>query len=400
MPLIAAVLVSSLASVAPPGAPEAAWIAWNTRLESVSGQLVSINAESVRLRDARGRVVDLRRADVLALMLDSGANAAASTGVNPSSSGQGRAGVVLLVDGQRWPAAVLPDPPEGEVALSVDGVGRVDVPLDVIASITFDGHPPVRAGSTDRVRLTNADVIEGAILGITSQVEIESGREVRAPIESVASVELVNSPVPPAPMRWWMSDGSVFAAQAMIGDDLAGLRCEAIAPELDGWKGFGQVRAIDPASARSLQGVEFAPRRLVPLGSLEPLAFKPEGDRRWTLPPGVQTPGLLGLSSVELSGPMFVEWRLPRRGQRVSGTTALVHADSPWADCVVRVEQNSRVLWEQRLNAGTPSASFVVELDATTQIGLRVLPGERGPVHDAVRLERGWVLLETPGESG
>ncbi|MCL4221069.1 MAG: hypothetical protein KJZ65_06840 [Phycisphaerales bacterium] len=400
MPSIAALLVLGYTSVAQPAAPDGTWIAWNARLESVAGQMVSINAESVRLRDARGRVLDLRRADLLALMLDPGNRSAASTGVRPSSPGEGRTGVVSLVDGQRWRAAVLPDPPEGEVALLVSGVGRVDVPLDVIAGITFDAPPLVRADSSDRVRLTNSDVIEGTVLGIDSQVEIESGRVVRAPIESVASVELVNPSLSPAPMRLWMSDGSVFAAQSTIGDDLAGLRCEAIAPGPDGWKPFGQVRAIDPGLDRSLQGVECAPRWLIPLNALELLSFKAEGERRWTPPPVAPPPGLLGLSTVELSGPMFVEWRLPRRGQRVSGTACLVHPDSLWADCVVRVEQGSRVLWEQRLNAVTPSASFVVELDATTQIGLRVLPGERGPVHDAVRLEWGWVLLDSPGESG
>lgn len=397
--MIAATLIASLAGAAQPVAPGQTWIAWNARLEPVTGQLVSISAESVRLRDERGRVVELRRGEVLALMHDR-QEPAEPASTEPPSGGLGRFGVVRLVDGQRWQASVQPDAPEGEVTLMVVGVGPVQVPLDVVAGITFDGVPAGPVGPVDRVRLNNADVIEGTVLDIGSQVEIESDTSVRAPIGSVASIELVNPPVLPAPMRLWMSDGSVFAAQALIGNDLAGLRSEAIAPGLDGWKPFGQVRATDAAFARSLTGVEYAPRRLVPLAALELLSFGPQGERRWTPPPQVQTPGPLGLAAIQLSGPMFVEWRLPRRGQRVGGKATLVHADSPWADCVVRVEQNARVLWEQRLDAGTPSASFVVELDAGPQVRVRVLPGEHGPVHDAVRLELGWVLLESPGESG
>lgn len=399
--MIAATLIAVLAGVAQPVAPGQTWIAWNGRLESVTGQLVSISAESVRLRDERGRIVELSRGEVLALM-QLPQEAAESSGIEPTSGDLGRFGVVRLVDGQRWQASVQPEAPEGEVALIVAGVGPVQMPLDVIAGIAFDGAPPGPVGPVDRVRLTNADVIEGTILDIGSQIEIEieSETSVRAPIGSVASVELVNPPVPPAPMRLWMSDGSVFAAQALIGNDLAGLRSEAIAPGLDGWKPFGQVRATDAVFARSLEGVEYAPRRLVPLAGLELLSFGPQGERRWTPPPQVHPPGPLGLSDIHLSGPMFVEWRLPRRGQRVCGRAALVHADSPWADCVVRVEQDGRLMWEQRLDAGTPSASFVVELDAGPQVRVRVLPGEHGPVHDAVRLELGWVLLESPGESG
>lgn len=399
MSLIAAMLVSGLASAAQPAAPGGTWIAWNARLEPVMGQLVGLDAESVRLRDARGRVVDLRRGQTLALMLMPGWSEAPA-GVQPTAPGEGRFGVVSLVDGQRWRASVLPDAREGEVALHVAGVGRVDLPLDVIAGISFDGAPTGPTASADRVRLGNADVIEGTVLGVGSLVEVESDTLVRAPLNSVASVELVNPPAPPAPMRLWMSDGSVFAAQALVGDDLSALRCEAIAPALDGWKAFGQVRANDTVLVRWLQGVEYAPRRLVPLGALELLSFKPEGERRWTPPPSVQAPGLLGLSGVELSGPMFVEWRLPRRGQRASGRLALVHQDSPWADCVVRVEQGARVLWERRLNAAAPAASFVVDLGADERIGVRVFAGERGPVHDAVRLELGWVLLDAPGETG
>ncbi|KAA0215023.1 MAG: hypothetical protein DYG94_03770 [Leptolyngbya sp. PLA3] len=399
MSLTTVMLVSGLAGAAQPNSPVSTWIAWNARLEPVSGQLVSINADSVRLRDERGRTVDLRRADLVALMLEPHRGTEPPE-VEPLSPGQNRAGIVWLVDGQRWRAEVLPDSPQGEVALLVGGVGRVDVALDVIASIILDGAATEATGSSDRVRLSNADVIEGTVLGIGSQVEIESDTDVRAPIESVASVQLVNPPLPPASMRLWMSDGSVFAAQALIGDDLSALRCEAVAPDPDGWRAFGQVRAVDAAFGRSLQGVEYAPHRLVPLGSLELLSSRPEGERRWAPPPHIRAPGLLGLSDIELSGPMLVEWQLPRRGQRVSGTAALVHPDSPWADCVVRIEQGVRVLWEQRLNAGTPSASFVVEIEASAPIGVRVLPGERGPVHDAVRIERGWVLLEPPGESG
>lgn len=384
---------------------ESTWIAWNSRLESVRGKLVTLGSDGARLRDDRGRDIEIPASDLLAIMQVSqsaGQLVVAPMGVSGSES---RPAIVELTDGQRWPCYVLTTGGSDDLLVEVPNVGKTSLQLDVLRRVVFDRRvrrADVVPSSEDRVVLANGDIVNGTLLNISSTVEIETGGSVtRIPSGSAAAIELVNPSISPAPMRLWLNGGAVFATRSLDSDSATGLRCDLIAPDANGWHDVGVLRPWDQSANWSLEAVEFAPAQLVPWASLEVASFAPEGDRRWTPPPEEeQEPHLMDLSQVELPGPMRVTWRLPRGAQRACGQVSLTDHASVWADCVVRVEQQGRVLWEQRLNADQPERSFVVELAGAREISLRVLPGEFGPIDDRVRLNLGWVLLDQPDESG
>lgn len=404
---VASASVAWTLSAAPTSAqaPEAPiWIAWNTRLESVQGALVWLTGDGVRMRDDHGREIEIDAPDLVAIMQtspDSGRLVVAPMGA--TNAGR-RPAVIELADGQRWPCHVLATGGPEDLAVQVPDIGTTSLSLDVMTRIVFDPAMQARdapAAAADRIVLVNGDVIEGTLLSMASDIEIDSGEAVTGiPASSVAVVELVNPPIRPAPMRLWLNGGAVFAAPALVGGSTSELQCTLIAPDGRGWHEVGVWKPWDRSANHALEAVEFAPGRLVPWASLQVTSCAPEGERRWTPPPAVQEgPCLLDLAQVELPGPMRVTWRLPAGAEYACAQVSLADPSSPWADCVVRVEQQGRMLWEQRLNAAQPRSSWAVRLDDDTDLTLRVLAGQFGPIDDRVLLSLGWVLLGGHDES-
>ncbi|GAB4386962.1 MAG: hypothetical protein Kow0022_17560 [Phycisphaerales bacterium] len=386
-------------------APQAqTWIAWNDRLESVQGELVWLTGDGVRMRDDHGREIEIDAHNLVALMQTAPGSGPLVVAPMDAANAGGRPAIVELTDGQRWPCHVLATGGPEDLAVEIPNIGTASLPLDVITRIVFDRAMQARdapAAAEDRVVLVNRDVIEGTVLSMASDIEIDSGGSVMSiPAASVAVVELVNPPIRPAPMRLWLDGGAVFAAPALVGGSTSELQCTLIAPNGRGWHEISVWKPWDRSANHALEAVEFAPGRLVPWASLQVRSFAPEGERRWAPPPAVQEgPCLLDLAQVGLPGPMRVTWHLPAGAQYACAQVSLADPSSPWADCVVRVEQQGRMLWEQRLNAAQPRSSWAVRLDDDADLTLRVLEGEYGPIDDRVLLSLGWVLLGSHDES-
>ncbi|RMH13559.1 MAG: hypothetical protein D6695_03660 [Planctomycetota bacterium] len=360
------------------------------------GSLLSLESNSARLQDSDGRTIDLPTSSLLALLrIDAPPQTTLALPQVDQRTAEPPA-IVTLTDGQRWTCVITATQNQDDLNVRVPTAGHLQLPLDVVRRIQFKpASPPDLSPSLDRVMLANADLVEGTVLSINTHVEIETdGSLTRIPLASVASIDLVNPPTVPAPIRVWMTQGDIYAAEHIFQDPKGNLRAAAVAPGLDSWTPMADVTVWDPSSGWAIEAIEFAPRRLIPWASLEIESFEPEGERRWTPPPDVPpTPVRLGLSDIQLPGPMLVTWRLPRQAARCSGTVTLGNHPGPWADCIVRVEQNGRILWQQRLNTHAPESSFVVELGSEPQVSLRVLAGDYGPVQDRVQLRLGWILL-------
>lgn len=397
LPVALALAGGSLARAQAEQAP-AKWIAWKTDLETVRGDLLSIGADSVRLQDERGRMIDLPSRQLVALMLDEPSLDQPLVPPMPRAGDQGRSAIMALTDGQRWPCLLLGADDDDALRVRVPGVGQASVALDLVRSITFPsalGRPIASGLTEDRLVLANDDVVNGTVLRIDDAVEVETqSTTTEVPLQSIAAMDLVNPPTPAASMRLWFNGGAVFATDRLTGQTQETLTAAVLAPTGSDTPHVGDLRPFDLESGWSLEGVEYAPARLVPWASMPVASFQPEQPRRWTPPPQADGgPHRLGLAPVHLPGPMIVWWTLPSAGARAGGTVALDDPTSYWADCTVQVLQGDQVLWEQRLRRDQPSADFAVPLTGREELGIRVLAGQFGPVDDRVHLSLAWVLL-------
>lgn len=396
-PLAAACTFISVA-FAQPGQTIPQWIAWNADLEAVRGTLLAISAEGVRLQDDRGRTAELPSRELVALMLDESRLNQPLVPPMPRAGEPGRAAIVSLTDGQRWPCLLLGADDGDALRVRVPGVGLPVVALDFVRSITFPsalGATPTLSLTEDRLVLANDDVVEGTVLRIDDFVEVETqGKSIQVPLSSVAAMDLVNPRSNPAPMRLWLNGGAVFATDRLSGTSQETLVAALFAPSDSAGSSIGELRPFDVKNGWSLEGIEYAPARLIPWASLQVASFEPEPPRRWTPAPRVDAgPHRLGLAAVHLPGPMIVHWELPRAATRAGGTVTLDDPTSHWADCTVQVLQGGRLLWEQRLHREQPGADFSVPLSGSESLAIQVLAGEFGPVDDRVSLSLAWVLL-------
>lgn len=373
------------------------WVVWDEGLRVSRGRLVSIEGGRLRLVDEHG--LETAVADAVAMLRsEAGGERPVASDGSIAVPAEWEA-LVTLTDGQRWEAEIVDDVESEDLELRVRRLGRVTVPLDVVRSVVLKGGGPRDAGGApadqggvfDRVVLDNGDILSGTVLAIGGTVEIEGDDgTVRVERGAVRRIGLVNPGADPPPVRVWLGSGSVFGARSISGEGAVSF--VVTAPTVGGGQAdLGRVE--DSEGDPSLVGVEFAPGRLVPLSSLEVAAVEAQGGRRWTPGPVVATPGRLGQAVMEFPGPMLATLGLPRAGVRATGEFTLGEHAGAWADCEVRLEQGGAILWEGRLNAASPSASFAVELGPERVLSVRVLAGEYGPVQDRVELRLGWLLL-------
>lgn len=385
------------------GAVDAPWQVWNAQLRMTVGGVSMVDASGVRMTDGHGLDVVLDNALAMIRVEEPDSDGGIWSRGGRMGSGDFNA-MVVLTDGQRWEARFVDEVvPDDRVVLSVRLLGRVVLPLDVISSVLMAegdrwptvGKEPGEVDGFDRVELANGDVLRGTVLSLGREFEMEVDRGmVKVRRDAVRYVRLVNPERSSAPVRVWLASGQVLGARSVSG--AGSLVFDAIGPTGD----RGQWETLGRVDASAVVGVEFAPRRLVSLGSLGRAESLPEGGRLWAEQVRVNDHDeRLGSEVVVLPGPMAARWTLPRRGVRASGEISLGRRSSAWADCLVRVEQGEVVLWEGRLSREEPVSTFSVGLGNDRSLTIRVLPGEYGPIDDVVEVRRGWVLL-SDGESG
>ncbi len=305
-------------------------------------------------------------------------------------------GWLRLADGQRFHGQALSG------ALVADCVfvwsqsswlGRMNVPLDRIASVTLSGSATVPSpGDADVLVLANGDRVEGFVtaLGDPVSLEISNGDDggqslIDLPLGRVHAVRMVTPQQEPTGHRLWLIDGTVMDVQrVMLGDDgfyrLEGVPFAEDAPDRI---------AIDGVAA-----LLFDPDALVVFSSLVPRRVEGPPTRYVVpAPTALDDQAPLGLSRVEFRGPLTVHYLLPAGATYFAAEALLPQAARAWGDCVLTVRDDGREVFSGRLNNETPTASIGVRLNGRT-LTIEVAEGSAGPIQDRVILLRGLILVE------
>lgn len=328
----------------------------------------------------------------------------------PPRPGEGTPAVVELTDGQVLLCRVAPlagaelaaeQDADDAMIISLDGAGVIAIPLERVARVRFDvSTDPDTPTTDDEVELRNGDRLAGFVVALGHDVTIEVDRSpVSVPADDVLAVRLANPPEPAHATLVSLANGSVLAVNAIERTPTSGviLSLALAAHDTDPASAASESRTL-PVALTDVLAVRYrrAAGSLLPLSETTPEGYRPTGERRWTPPPRAQTRAVGGVGDVSLPGPMAVRWTLPDGAQRFATTLAL--GPGEWADCELYVEAeqgaDTLILYRTRLRAAAPTDSLAVDLpDGARTITIRVEPGERGPIQDAVRLVRPMVLI-------
>ncbi|MHC4415201.1 MAG: hypothetical protein ACYS0G_07955 [Planctomycetota bacterium] len=316
--------------------------------------------------------------------------------VDPDAGPTGQsAGLLRLTDGQRFPGAALSGArPTDDVLVWIQSswLGRMEVPLERIESVVFSEDAPVPTpGDADVLLLANGDRMEGFVTALGDPISIEmlndgKRQTIEIPLDRASAVRMVTPRQRPAGRRLWMADGTVVDVERItLGDD-------------------GVVRVgglpfvVEPAPKRvelsAVAAVLFDPDRLIPLGALEPTRVRGPATRYVVPRPRVLDDlAPLGLSRVELRGPVAVRYALPAEGTYLSAEARLPVLSRSWGDCELVIRDGQGEVFSARLNAASPTASVGVTL-RDEQLLIEITEGSNGPIQDHVILHRAMLLLD------
>jgi hypothetical protein len=303
------------------------------------------------------------------------------------------AGAVVLADGQRLPGVL------GDVAPREDGaivwlhawLDRMTVPLERVATAVFQPDAAAPApGVLDVILLSNGDRLEGLLAGIGANVSLDVERDGRRettliPFERVAAVTLVAPPRPPTGTRVWFRDGTVLAVERILAGDDGYVRLVApLAPRVQEI----QLRIAD------VLGITFDPDAIVPLAALPPARVE-DNPLRFEVPaPCAMDAGApLGLSRIELRGPLVVRYALPPGARRFAARGAIPRDAQAWADFELIVSCDAQTLVRTKLGAGAHEIDVNIPVRGA-ELTIEITEGGNGPIQDRLVLERAMFLVE------
>ncbi|MHC4130194.1 MAG: hypothetical protein ACYSUA_18940 [Planctomycetota bacterium] len=308
-----------------------------------------------------------------------------------------RQGWLRLADGQRFPGQALSGSRAADgvlVWVQSSWLGRMEVPLNRIESVTFVGGGQVPApGDADVLQLANGDRLEGVVtaLGDPITVEVLNGDEsgpqvIELPLDRVVAVRMVTPAQRPSGRRLWLLDGTVVdVSEVMLGDD-GFFRLEGVPMVTE-----EQAKRIE---VDAVAGVQFDARGLIPFAAMAPSRVEgPPTRYAVTAPTVLDEFAPLGLGRVEFRGPVSVQYLLPAGSAYLSAEAALPVKARSWGDCELVIREDDRQVFAARLNADTPTAVIGVPLDGS-RLTVEVTEGSGGPVQDQVVLLRALVLVE------
>jgi hypothetical protein len=304
-------------------------------------------------------------------------------------------GWLTLTDGQRFPGQALSGARVAQDAFvwnQSSWLGRMEVPLDHVASVVFDpGATVPPAGDQDVLLLVNGDSVEGFVTALGDPVSLElpdddnGPTSIELPLDRVHAVRMVSPPREPAGQRLWLVDGTIVDVERVVLGDDGYYRFEGVP-----FTEQGSVR-IAPAG---VVAVLFDPGALVPFASLQPRRVEGPPTRYVVPRPEVHEGTVaLGLSEVEFRGPLAAHYVLPRGATYFGAEARLPESARAWGNCVLRIRDNDREVFTATLNAETPTALIGVRLTGST-LTVEVTEGSGGPIQDRVVLARAMVLVE------
>jgi len=306
-----------------------------------------------------------------------------------------------LHDGQVFPGQLVMVWEEDHVLWEHDWLGPLRVPVDRIDRITMHsqqapvGIPAPRVASDlDVVRLLNGDVVEGFVTSISDPIQIEVERntetvESSIPLARIQEIDLFGEPEPMRDPRVWMTDGTVATLPVLelTGDSYLRIgdhefRIEGAANDLSG-----------PA-LRRVHGISLSGSSITSLSNLEPIAISsPPSKFATTMPLVTDHSAPLGLSPVEIRGPVAISYTLPDGPHRFRSTVRLPASSGTWGDCELVLLVDGIQVYRERFNAEHTDSQLDLPIDGRV-LELQVLEGANGPVQDHLRFEYAMLLRD------
>lgn len=383
------VLSMILASLA--HAAEVPVLVIDTELRGARGTLLSLDEQGATYIDENG-ASKRRSAETIAAILPT------RRAGEPDAS---NAGVLELVDGQRYPGALSATAADGElVAWEHPVFGRMDIPIERVARVVRDDNDvpsPERAPDSDEIFLTNGDRLRGFLIELGQRVVFESETGiVDLDATRVAGAVLSNPRERGARLLVWLNDGSIVEADRVVAQT-----------------GEQELLSVDPVlgsegayEITQFVGLAYDASSLVPLSVIPSSGQEPIGPRVYApLVAPYRSANIDAYASVGpalfaedlmIDGPMRVSWELPRGSARFATVVSLLDQTSAWADCEFVVRVGERELARERLNASSPTVAIGVDLPAdidARELVITLEAGARGAVDDRVVLVRPLVLV-------
>lgn len=353
--------------------------------------LLEVNTDSIVYTEASGLVRTARLSDLAAVYAPLPAPP-----LDPSAAW------IELTDGQRFVGQLAPG---GE---NTDGVGwdspvfgPLHFPLDLVRAIVLDQNAarPTDIGADDTLVLRNGDVLSGFIAHIGPFAEIDSGsRPVRIPIDRVAVAIFSNQPRDRRGLFVWLADGTTARVVSLRTDgSLVELARQPTHPDTE-------ANAVAPprhVHMSELLAVVADAAVIIPLASITPDAQPASPDRRWTPPARFGSPlgQPLDAATIELPGPMRIEWLLPPGTHSLIFDALLPEHSRTWGDCEIVVAAHAsdfdRELARVRLFDLQPSVTVIARFPPEARrVSITLEPGRFGPAQDRALLRGALLLIE------
>lgn len=319
--------------------------------------------------------------------------------LNPAISMKPRTGgLLMLADGQRLPGEVIAStqPRPDSLAWNHPWLGQMNVPLTMIefALLTPTAALPP-PGQEDVILLANGDRQEGLIVSWGATVSLESGRGAQKqtseiPLNRITSIRMVAARSAPTGRRIWFDDGTVLDVQSinLSADGAVRLSGSTL---LSSGPGTQPIQ-LGPAQ---IAAILFDAQAMTPLAALNPSRVEgPPTRYQLPKPMAINPEAPLGLSDIEISGPLVVRYSLPMGAQRFTADVELPGEARRWGNCDLIVRSDDREVFRTRLHEKNPAASINVVISGR-ELTIEVGEGENGPIQDRVMLRRPMLLMKS-----
>lgn len=289
---------------------------------------------------------------------------------------------IEFIDGQRLKGDIHPGE-DGEVVWRSAWIRDLPFDLEDIRAIRFEQGARVgEAVDADVVILSNGDELRGLVDAVGREVVVEvdgpaggEPRRIEVPIHRVASIALVNPPMPVEGAMTLLRGGHRIASRGVrIGDD-------------------GYLRLVEPLLGGPVAEVPleflvssvFQSSRIVPLARM-PVEIGPGGAaglRPW-IPPVEVGAGHhpFDAAPIELSGPMRADFSLPAGPNRVKALFERP-SDAGRGRVVVVVFDGDIEIERHVLDGDDPTVRIAVPVTSGV-LGIEIEDGGDGPYRDAV----------------
>lgn len=399
---VLALLLTSTSSVAQDAAPRR-MVILDRNLQRVPGGLDRLTSSTVQYTDASGRSRSIERSRVLAIYSARGHSASLPTAVAAGEGGGGIPGVLRLTDGQVIPGfLVTPEEPGEAVAWKSRRIGQFSIPLERASTISFAETAHATAvPQRDTAILGNNDRLEGFVEGIGKHLTIEvEGKKNSLPIERVTSISLANPLVPGSMPLVFLSDGSALTASDLASSPPSAKGAPSATATAQ-WA-LASESGIGVVDLEGIDAIVFEPRAIVPLGSIEIDKATGLDGRRWTPTPQISPSDTapIGLSSIAISGPAQVDWKLPTGTTKFGASAQLPPDAQAWGNANVQVfaagpSGTFKEVGKADLSADKPSVDIVADISDARTLRIQVQGKSYSDVQARIILQQP-VLLRTP----